>query len=80
MLALEPGEDDILVVDSFLEVVKAATEKHRNLLYDTTQCSVERLLWCLQIVREESVMIPDLTGKLGDEHDEMILFLECARK
>lgn len=69
-------EDDLLLVDSFLNVVTAAVKKNPKSIYNSLVCTKERLLWCLHVVREESVMAPNLEGKLGDDNDELLLFLD----
>ena len=70
-------EESELLVASLLDVVRAAVKKHPTTLYNSPACTQERLLWSLNIVREESVMSPNLEGKSGDANDELLLFLEC---
>lgn len=70
-------EDDVQLAESFLDVIKAAAQKNPRSLYSSGACTLSRLLWCLHIVREESIMCPSFEGKSGDEHDELVLFLEC---
>lgn len=71
------ADDDLLLVESFLDVVAAAVTKNPKSIYNSLMCTKERLLWCLHVVREESVMAPNLEGKLGDDNDELLLFLDC---
>ena len=69
-------EDDVQLAESFLSVIQAAVQKNPHSLYRSSACTVSRLLWCLHVVREESIMCPSFEGKPGDEHDELVLFLE----
>ena len=71
------NEDDVQLAESFLSVIEAAVQKNPRSLYSSSACTLSRLLWCLHVVREESVMCPSFEGKSGDEHDELVLFLEC---
>ena len=64
------------LVASLLDTVQAAVQKHPDSLYNSPACTQERLLWCLNIVREESVMSPNLEGKSGEVNDELLLFLD----
>lgn len=68
--------EDALLIDSFLSVIQAAVHKNAHSLYNNPACTRSRLLWCLHVVNEESVMCPSFEGKLGDENDELVLFLE----
>jgi len=67
------------LVLSLLEMIRAATNKHPTSLYKNPALTQERLSWCLNVVREESVMAPSLEGKSGDANDELLLFLEYDR-
>ena len=69
-------EDDLQLAESFLGVIQAAVQKNPHSLYSSGACTLSRLLWCLHIVREESIMCPSFEGKSGDEYDELVLFLE----
>ena len=77
---IESVEDDLLLVESFLDVVTAAVKKNPKTIYNSLVCTKERLFWCLHVVREESVMAPNLEGKLGDDNDELLLFLDCLHE
>ena len=70
-------EDDVQLAESFLSLIDAAVQKNPRSLYSSGACTLSRLLWCLHIVREESIMCPSFEGRSGDEHDELVLFLEC---
>ena len=69
-------EDNVQLAESFLRVIQAAVQKNPRSLYSSGACTLSRLLWCLHVVREESIMCPSFEGKPGDEHDELVLFLE----
>ena len=69
-------EEQIILADSYVRLIEAAVLKSPHSLYDSNECTSSRLLWCLNVVREESVMCPNFEGKPGDENDEMVLFLE----
>lgn len=66
-------------IHSLQDVIRAAVSKHPMSLYNNDAHTHERLLWCLNIVREESVMAPSLEGEPGDANDELLLFLEYDR-
>lgn len=68
--------ESVRLVRSLLEMIRAAVNKHPDSLYNNAAVNQERLSWCLEIVREESVMAPSLEGKPGDANDELLLFLE----
>lgn len=69
-------EEDMLLIDSYLQLIKVAVVKSPHSLYNDSACTASRLLWCLSIVREESVMCPSFEGNPGDDNDELVLFLE----
>ena len=73
-------DEDMLLVDSYLQLIKAAVQKNPRSLFNNCSCTSSRLLWCLNIVRKESVMCPSFEGKTGDENDELVLFLETRAK
>lgn len=73
------NEEDASIVDSFLCVIQAAVQKNPSSLYNNPACTKSRLIWCMNIVREESVMCPDFEGKPSDNFDELVLFLEDHR-
>lgn len=64
--------------ESFLAVIHAAATRNPSSLYGDPSVTVGHLAWCLNIIRQEGVMCPNLEGKLGEENDEFILFLEGA--
>ena len=70
-------KEDSLLVDSFHDVIQAAAQKHPASLFNSPECTKQRLQWCLDVAREESVMCPNFEGKAGDENDELVLFMEC---
>ena len=69
-------EEQAVVVDSYVRLIKAAVLKYPQSIYNSSACTSPRLLWCLKVVREESVMCPNFEGNSGDETDELVLFLE----
>ena len=72
-----PVEDEqAVIVDSYVRLIKAAVVKSPQSLYNSSACTSSRILWCLKVVREESVMCPNFEGRSGDENDELVLFLE----
>ena len=68
--------EDYLIAKSYLQVITAAVEKNPNSVYNYAEATTMRLLWCLNIIRQEGFMCPNLEGKTGEEHDEFVLFLE----
>ena len=70
------GDETRLLCTSFLTVIRAAIIKHPRSLYGSSDVTVNDLEWCLNIIREEGVMCPNLEGKAGEENDEFVLFLE----
>lgn len=69
-------EEQAILVDSYVRLIEAAVSKNPHSLYSSRACTSSRLLWCLHVVREESVMCPNFEGKSGDDNDELVLFLE----
>ena len=69
-------EEQAILVDSYVRLIEAAVLKCPHSIYNSNACTSSRLLWCLTVVREESVMCPSFEGKSGDENDELVLFLE----
>ncbi|MCJ1265286.1 hypothetical protein MMC22_005161 [Lobaria immixta] len=77
--AAEQNRDETQsLCESFLAVIHAAATRNPSSLYGDPSVTVGHLAWCLNIIRQEGVMCPNLEGKLGDENDEFILFLEGA--
>ena len=74
--AQQPATDDVSIAKSYLAVVEAALRKNPQSLYGSPNVTTARLVWCLNIIREEGMMAPNLDGKTGEEDDEFILFLE----
>ena len=72
--------EDLLVVESYLRVAQATVKKNRNSIYNHPEVTVVRLLWCLNIIRQEGFMCPNLEGKTGEENDEFVLFLEVGKE
>lgn len=72
----DASEDIPLLCESFMAVVEAAVKKNPRSLYGDSGVTAARLAWCLNIIREEGIMCPNLDGKTGEDDDEYILFLE----
>ena len=70
------NEEEASLVDSSLCVIQAAVQKNPSSIYNNPACTKSRLTWCVNIVKQESVMCPDFEGKSGDEFDELFLFIE----
>ena len=70
-------QDDGLTIASYLKAIEAAVQKNPNSLYSNPACTTSRLQWCLDIVREESVMCPSLEGSPDEDSDELVMFLEA---
>lgn len=65
-----------LLVEGCLSMIKAATVKNPQSLYNHPAATSDLLLWCFRVILEESFMCPGLEGKAGEENDEIMLFLE----
>ena len=70
------GVEIHLLCESFILVIQAAVTKNPRSLYRNPDVNIDRLKWCLNIIREEGVMCPDLNGNLDEEEDEFLLFLD----
>lgn len=74
----QSDEETQLLCESFLAVIHAAITKNPRSLYRDPRVTVAHLERCLNIIRQEGVMCPSLEGKIGEESDEYVLFLEDA--
>ena len=74
----QSNEETQLLCESFLAVIHAAVTKNPRSLYRDPRVTVPHLERCLNIIRQEGVMCPNLEGKIGEESDEYVLFLEDA--
>lgn len=72
----ESGGENRLICTSFMAVIRAAINKNPYSIYGSSEVTVDDLEWCLNIIREEGIMCPNLEGEMGEETDEFILFLE----
>jgi len=72
--------NDFLAAESYLRVVSAAVEKKNSSLYNHPEVTAIRLWWCMNIIRQEGFMCPNLEGETGEEHDEFVLFLEVGQE
>lgn len=73
---LPTNEEGRLLAESYHSIVKAVATKYPQSVYNHSEATTARLLWCLRVIREESFMSPSLNGEVGDEADEIMLFLE----
>ncbi|KAL8634402.1 MAG: hypothetical protein Q9228_008003, partial [Teloschistes exilis] len=73
MPASNEGES---LVEGCLYMIKAAAVKKPQSLYNRPAASSGLLLWCFRVMLEESFMCPGLEGQVGEENDEIMLFLE----
>ncbi|KAL8777927.1 MAG: hypothetical protein Q9213_007640 [Squamulea squamosa] len=70
------SEEGRSLAESCYYIVKAAAAKNWRSIYNDPKADVDRLLWCLRVIREETFMCPDLEGQTGDDTDEVMLFLD----
>ncbi|KAL8666989.1 MAG: hypothetical protein Q9202_000911 [Teloschistes flavicans] len=64
------------LVEGCLYMIKAAAVKKPQSLYNRPAATSGLLLWCFRVILEESFMCPGLDGQVGEENDEIMLFLE----
>lgn len=76
MTSEQSFDETQLLCESFLAVIEAAVTRNPRTLYGDTAVTIAHLRWCLNIIRQEGVMCPDLEGRIGEENDEYILILE----
>lgn len=75
--SLPASKESSLLTESHHSIVKAAAVKNPQSIYNYTEATTDRLLWCLRVIREESFVCPDLEGEAEDEAaDEIMLFFE----
>ncbi len=72
----DSSNDTVLIAESYLRVVEAALKKNSDSLYGAPSVTIQQLVWCLNIINEEGVMLPNLKGTVDEEADEFILFME----
>lgn len=75
----DANSDDFLAAESYLRVINAAVAKNNGSLYNHPEVTAMRLWWCMNIIRQEGIMCPNLEGETGEEHDEFVLFLETEQ-
>ena len=68
--------DPAMIAASYLDAIHVATERRPRSLYNDPRITVERLEWCLNIVRQEGVWCPHIGERAGEDDDEWILYLE----
>ncbi|MCJ1463234.1 hypothetical protein MMC07_001839 [Pseudocyphellaria aurata] len=76
MISEQSCDETQLLCESFLAVIHAAVTRNPRSLYEDRDVTILYLRWCLNIIRQEGVMCPDLEGRIGEETDEYILILE----
>ncbi|KAM0793819.1 hypothetical protein BDR22DRAFT_978226 [Usnea florida] len=60
---------------SYLDAVRAATEKRPQSIYNDGRITLLRLEWCLNVVKSEGVWCPSL-DQGGEEDDDWVIYLE----
>lgn len=75
----EAGMEETIIAQSYLDAVKAATEKHPSSIYNDKRITVGRLEWCFNIIKHEGVWCPSLRQEDDDEYDDWVLFLELRK-
>ena len=73
---IRASEEGRSLAESCYYMIKAAAAKNPQSIYSDPEANVDRLLWSLRVIREETFMCPNLEGQAGDENDEIMLFLE----
>jgi len=81
--SLPTDDPPVLISSSYLAAIHASVAKHPRSIYNNSaEVTVERLMWCLRIVREEGVRCPILKGggEEGEEGsgDELVLFMDMG--
>ena len=69
-------DERVLIVQSYLAIIKAAVNKYPKSIFGSSNVTVAYLIWCLDVIEAEGMMCPNLEGKIGEDDDEFILFLE----
>ena len=67
--------DSGFIARSYLDAVRAATEKRPQSIYNDGRITVLRLKWCLNIIKSEGVWCPSL-DQGGEEDDDWVIYLE----
>lgn len=68
--------DRASTASSYLDAIHATVDKHPQSLYNNPDITTRRLEWCLNVIRNEGVWIPNLQRGGQEEDDEWVLFLE----
>ncbi|KAG8530918.1 uncharacterized protein KY384_004275 [Bacidia gigantensis] len=63
---------------SYWEAIRQTVQKYPQSLYNSPSITVPVLMWCLNIVRSESVRLPDPFMNVEEEEDEYILVIESS--
>ena len=72
--------ESTFIARSYLDAVRAATEKRPQSIYNDKRITVGRLEWCLNIIKNEGVWCPSLDEEEeeDEEDDDWVLFLELG--
>lgn len=69
-------DERLSLVQSYLAAIITAVKKNPISLFGDSEVTIPYLMWCLNVVREEGVMCPNLEGKVDEENDEFILYMD----
>ena len=70
--------DSGFIARSYLDAVRAATEKRPQSIYNDGRITVMRLEWCLNVIKSEGVWCPSLDRGGGEEDDDWVIYLESG--
>ena len=70
----DPG----FIARSYLDAVRAATEKRPQSIYNDGRITVMRLEWCLNVIKKEGVWCPNLDQEGGEEDDDWVIYFESG--
>ncbi|CAD6581294.1 MAG: hypothetical protein ASARMPREDX12_000417 [Alectoria sarmentosa] len=70
--------DSAFIARSYLDAVRAATEKRPQSVYNDGRITVRRIEWCLNIIKNEGVWCPNLDQGDDEEADDWVIFLELG--
>ena len=68
--------DSCFIARSYLDAVRAATEKRPQSIYNDGRITVMRLEWCLSLIKCEGVWCPSMDQEEGEEDDDWVIYLE----
>ena len=70
--------DSGFIARSYLDAVRAATEKRPQSIYNDGRITVMRLEWCLNVIKCEGVWCPSMDQEGGEEDDDWVIYLESG--